>query len=110
MSDDRRHFENNSQAHLTVPPQAGKIVWDFRDNVAVLGADGARANFWMATKHLLTQLFQLGMVTVKEEMSPELFGALRRVEAAVYPMTVSLSCSEKIIIRIGGGGSSPQPV
>lgn len=75
---------------LTFLPEADKIVWNFRDDVAVVVADGAAANLRLGVKHLLTQLLQLSMVTVKEEMSSHLFRALHRAETAVFPETVSL--------------------
>lgn len=56
------------QAYLTFVPKADKIVWDFRDVVAIVVTNGACAIFRLGIKHLLTKLLQLSMVTMKEQM------------------------------------------
>lgn len=83
------------QLYLTFLPKADKIVWDFRDDVAVLVADGAAADFWLGIEHLLAQLLQLSVVTVKEQVSSQLFGTLHRTETTVSPETVSLRWAQE---------------
>lgn len=61
---------------LTLSPKANKIFWDLRDDVAVVVTEGAAADFWVCSKHLLTELLQLGMVTVKEQVPLQLFRTL----------------------------------
>ncbi len=58
------------QTYITIIPKTDKIVWDFGDVVADVVADGAGAYFWLGVEHLLTQVLELSVVTVKEQMSP----------------------------------------
>lgn len=81
--------------YLTFVPKADKIVRDFWDGVAVVVADGAGAQLRLGVKHVLTQLLQLRMVTVKEQMSPQLFRTLQRTETTVSPKTVPLRFEQK---------------
>lgn len=73
------------QAYLTLSPKANKIFWDLRDDVAVVVTEGAAADFWVCSKHLLTELLQLGMVTVKEQVPLQLFRTLHWAETALLP-------------------------
>ena len=82
-------------AYLTFIPKADKIIWDFRDVVAVVVANGAAAQLWLGVQHLLTQLLQLRVVTVKKDMSSQLFRSLHRTETTVSPKTVSLPLAQK---------------
>lgn len=84
------------QAYLTFVPKTNKIVWDFRDVVAVVVANGAGADFWLGIKHLLTKLLQLRVVTVKEQMPSQLFRTLHRTESTVSPKTVSLPLAQRV--------------
>lgn len=50
------HQQQIQQTYFTFLPKADKIIWDFRDDVAIVVGDGAVADFWMGTEYLLTQL------------------------------------------------------
>jgi len=56
--------------------------------------DGAAADVWLRVEDLLTQLLELGVVTVKEQVSPQLLGALHRAETTVPPQAVSLTLTK----------------
>lgn len=58
---------------LTVLPKAHKIVWDFRDDVAVVVGNGAASNFRLGIENLLTELLQFGVVAVEEHVPSQLF-------------------------------------
>lgn len=88
-------FVDRSRLYLTFLPEADEIVWDFGDDVAVVVANGAAANLWLAIEHLLAQLLQLGVVTVKEQMSSQLLRTLHRAEPTVSPQTVPFPLARK---------------
>lgn len=62
------NYDDHFRPYLTFIPKAEEIVWDFRNDVAVLVTDGAAPDLWLGIEHLLAQLFQLSVVTVKEHM------------------------------------------
>lgn len=88
-------FIRSRWLYLTFLPQADKIVLDFRDDVAVVVTNGAAADIWLGVQHLLTQLLQLGVVTVKVHVSAELLRTLHGAEATVSPQTVFLPLEEE---------------
>lgn len=83
------------QAHLTLSPEANKVLRNLGDDVAVVVTQGAAADFWVCSEHLLTQLLQLGMVTVEEQVPLQLFGTLHRAETTVPPKAGSLPFTQK---------------
>lgn len=83
------------QTYLTFIPKTNKIFWDLRDDVPVVVTNGAGADFWLCVKHLLAELLQLGVVTVKEQVSSQLFGTLHGAETTLPPKTASLSLTQK---------------
>lgn len=78
------------QSHLTFFPETDEIVGDVWDDVAVVVGDGAGAQLRLSIEDLLTQLLQLGVVTVKQEMSTKFFKPINRAETTVPPQTVPL--------------------
>lgn len=89
-------YNAQRQAYLAFIPKADKIVWDFRDVVAIVVPNRACANFRLGIKHLLTKLLQLSVVTVKEQMPSQLFGTLHRTETTVSPETVTLPLAQNV--------------
>lgn len=83
------------QAYLTLSPQANKVLRDLGDDVAVVVAQGAAADFWVCGEDLLAELLQLGVVTVEEEVPLQLFGTLHRAETTVPPEAGSLPFAQK---------------
>lgn len=83
-------MNQRSGSYVTFLPEADKVVWKFGDDVAVVLSDGAIANFRLSIEDLLTHLLQLCVVTVKEDVPPQLSGSLHGAEATVSPQTVPL--------------------
>lgn len=84
-----------NKANLTISPEAHKVLGDLGDDVAVVVAKGATADLRVCVEHLLTQLLQLGVVTVEEQVPLQLLGTLDRAEPTVPPKAGSLSCTQK---------------
>lgn len=83
------------RSHLTFLPQTEEVIGDVWDDVAVVVGDGAAAQLRrLSIQDLLTQLLQLGVVTVEQEVSSKFFKPINRAETTVSPETAPLLWTE----------------
>ena len=76
--------------YLAILPKAGEIVRDFRDDVAVLVSYRAGADVGVRGQHLQAPLFKLSVVTVEENVTPQLLGNVYRAESTMSPKAALL--------------------
>ena len=76
--------------YLAILPKAGEIVWDFRDDIAVLVSYRAGAHVGVRGQHLQAQLLKLSVVTVEENVPPQLFRNVYRAESTMSPKAALL--------------------